>query len=164
MPIAYHTSWRGRREGRTHTRYNTRRSDAKRSDTIRYDMFAFVIILTVNPKANPRNYKLVYIYVVQFQFTHRKISVQFIWYCFFFFFDRFWAMVNRCSHLEYPLKTVAAWASIVCFLALDAILSGWLSFFSTFAFYLFLVAPGGGSFFWFLIVIVVVVLLLLLQL
>lgn len=31
-------------------------------------------------------------------------------------------MVDRCSHLEYPLKTAAARASIVWFLALDAIL------------------------------------------
>lgn len=52
-------------------------------------------------------------------------------------------MVDRCSHLEYPLKTVAARASIVWFLALDAILDLADFLFSTFAFYLFL---AGGEF------------------
>lgn len=86
------------------------------------------------------------LYVVQFQFTHRKISVSV--YVALYSFDRFWAMVNRCSHLEYPLKTVAAWASIVWFLALDAIL-GWLSFFQRLLFTCF--SRWGGVFgFWLL--------------
>lgn len=67
---------------------------------------------------------IVYILYVQFSFTHRKISVSVYvaLYIVIVSTDRFWAMVDRCSHLEYPLKTVAARASIVWFLALDAIL------------------------------------------